>query len=234
MALPKISHPIFELTIPSTSKTYNFRPMLVKEEKILLIAQQAENADEIVLSLKQVLNNCCVDSGLDVDKLSIADFEWLFLQLRARSINNEIELTYIDDEDRKEYKFTVDLSQVTVKTNTETSNKITNGDMTITMSYPSVGMLGQIGGLSEEELSIYLIRECIEAVYVGDEVYDLKEEKPEDVDTWIDTLETKTYESMRSFIESAPTLNHTMRYVNSNGKERVIVLESITDFFTLG
>lgn len=234
MALPKISHPIFELTIPSTSKTYNFRPMLVKEEKILLIAQQAENADEIVLSLKQVLNNCCVDSGLDVDKLSIADFEWLFLQLRARSINNEIELTYIDDEDRKEYKFTVDLSQVTVKTNTEASNKITNGDMTITMSYPSVGMLGQIGGLSEEELSIYLIRECIEAVYVGDEVYDLKEEKPEDVDTWIDTLETKTYESMRSFIESAPTLNHTMRYVNSNGKERVIVLESITDFFTLG
>lgn len=234
MALPKISHPIFELTIPSTSKTYNFRPMLVKEEKILLIAQQAENADEIVLSLKQVLNNCCVDSGLDVDKLSIADFEWLFLQLRARSINNEIELTYIDEEDRKEYKFTVDLSQVTVKTNTEASNKITNGDMTITMSYPSVGMLGQIGGLSEEELSIYLIRECIEAVYVGDEVYDLKEEKPEDVDTWIDTLETKTYESMRAFIESAPTLNHTMRYVNSNGKERVIVLESITDFFTLG
>lgn len=234
MALPKISHPLFELTIPTTGKSYHFRPMLVKEEKVLLMAQQSESANEIILALKQVINNCCMDDGLDVDRLSIADFEWLFLQLRARSINSEIELTYIDQDDGKEYKFTVDVTKIPVKINENASNKIQSGDMVIMMTYPSVGMLSHIGGLTEEEMSIYLIRECIDGVYIGDEMFNFKEEKTEEVDAWVDELDQNTYEKMRAYIESAPTLNHVLKYTNSLGNEKQIVLESINDFFTLG
>jgi len=114
MALPKIQSPTFEVIIPSINKTVLFRPFLVKEEKILLMAQQSNDDKDIIKAIKQVVNNCCLDDKLDIDKLATFDLEYLFLKLRARSVNNVVEILYKDAEDEKEYKFSINLDDVEV------------------------------------------------------------------------------------------------------------------------
>jgi hypothetical protein len=124
MALPKLMHPTFELTVPSTKKTCKFRPFLVKEEKLLLMAKQSGEQIDIVNVLKQVINNCDVESVVDVSQLSSFDIEYLFLKLRAKSINNMIELSYTDYEDDQNYKFTVNVDDVEIQYNEEHNNII--------------------------------------------------------------------------------------------------------------
>ncbi len=120
MALPKISVPVFTIKIPSTGKELKFRPFLVKEEKILLMAQQSENS-EILLALKQIINNCCFDD-LDVNQLATFDLEYVFLKLRSRSVNNIAKLRYRDNEDDKVYDFEVNLDEIEVKIDPENNN----------------------------------------------------------------------------------------------------------------
>ena len=132
----KINHPLFELIIPSTGRPHMFRPFLVREEKVLLMAQQANSDKETLLAIKQVITNCHSDlEYLDIESLLISDFEWIFLQLRARSINNQIELTYIDSEDEKEYKLSLNLDDVKVHQDIVPDKKIVAGEITILMTY---------------------------------------------------------------------------------------------------
>ena len=111
MSLPKIEYPIHLINIPSINKKIKFRPFLVKEEKLLLMAKESDNLADNLLATKQVINNCCLEP-LDINKLAIFDLEYIFLKLRALSVDNMVKLSYVDNEDNKTYTFDVDLNEV--------------------------------------------------------------------------------------------------------------------------
>ena len=236
MPLPKIEFPVTELTIPTTDVVVRFRPFLVKEEKILLMAQAAKSKKETLKAVKQVINNCAIDE-IDVDKLQIVDIEHLFLQLRAISVNNVIDLEYIDNEDGKEYKFKVDINNIKlVKPKKKVSNKIMVNDTIGLILKHGVGSpIDTLEDFKDEvDLLSFYVKNCITEIFDGDTVYDLNEYKDEELTAFIDTLPSKTLDKIKTFFANAPKMEYVIKYTNSKGTERQIVLSSLDDFFTLG
>lgn len=236
MGLPKVLHPTFSLVLPSTKQTIHFRPFLVKEEKILLIAQASEDKSDIVKAIKQVVQNCIVEDNIDVNDFTTFDLEYFFIKLRSKSVQNIVKLSYKDREDGKVYDIEVDLETVQVKEATKVSNKIelspTSG---IVLRYPKVSISDEVESITDPvEFSFAIIQACIECVYDGDNVYKLKDFTNEEVKEYINNLDVKTYQSIQAFIDAMPTIEHTMSYTNTKGREVKIVLRTITDFFSLG
>jgi acetone carboxylase gamma subunit len=148
MALPKIDQPLFELEIPSTSKKAKYRPFTVKEEKILMIAQESKDMDQIILSIKQVINNCMPD--VDVDTLSVFDLEYIILNIRAKSVNNEISFAFEDEETGEKVETVIDINDVKVQFNDEHSKKIDiNDQYYMMMRYPSLEEVRQMQAVEE-------------------------------------------------------------------------------------
>ena len=234
MSLPKIEHPIFKIKIPSTKKEVSFRPFLVKEEKILLIAKSSEQENDILLAIKQVVNNCCLEE-LDIDKLSLFDVEYLFLKIRAQSVNNIVSVTYRDNEDNTDYDFDIDLNNVTVvfPLNQEKIIKLTETSG-IVMKYPEASLYEDKEFLNSGEEAFYqLVLRCIEKFYDADNVYETKNYTMQEISDYIDNLDVKTFDKVREFIVDQPKLNYTIDYKNKLGNIRKIELTSLTDFFTL-
>jgi hypothetical protein len=236
MPLPKIDTPIFEMTIPSQDKVVKFRPFLVKEEKILLIAQQSDSDRDIILAIKQILNNCILDADFDVDSLATFDLEYMFLKLRARSVNNVIEVSYRDLEDDKVYTFEIDLDEVEIQKTETQSNKIKiNDEIGMIMKYPSVQTINNIPeNASGTDVVEYLVRSCIDKIYDEDNVYIVAEEPEEEVQAFIDNLDVETYDKIRQFFSDLPKMYHKIEYKNSLDNDRSIELTSLRDFFTWG
>jgi hypothetical protein len=234
MSLPKIEHPIFKIKIPSTKKEVRFRPFLVKEEKILLIAKSSEQENDILLAIKQVVNNCCLEE-LDIDKLSLFDVEYLFLKIRAQSVNNIVSVTYRDNEDNTDYDFDIDLNNVTVvfPLNQEKIIKLTETSG-IVMKYPEASLYEDKEFLNSGEEAFYqLVLRCIEKFYDADNVYETKNYTMQEISDYIDNLDVKTFDKVREFIVDQPKLNYTIDYKNKLDNTRKIELTSLTDFFTL-
>lgn len=231
MALPTIEQPIFEMKIPSTGKNVKFRPFLVKEEKILLIAQQGGSDKEVIRAIKQILNNCLLDN-IDVDQLATFDLEYMFLKLRARSVNNIVKLAYRDTEDDKIYEFEVDLDEIEIEVK-PTNNKIkVNDEIGIVMKYPAASITDELGEFDNEvDLLLFFVRKCIDQIYDSENVYPASESTEEELNQFIDSLDVQTFEKIREFFDSIPTLSHTLKYTNSNDNERVIELNNLKDFF---
>jgi acylphosphatase len=236
MALPKLDKPTFNITVPSTGKNLTFRPFLVKEEKILLMAQQSDAEKDILGAIKQVINNCVIDANFDVDDLTTFDLEYMFLKLRARSVNNIIEVSYRDLEDDQLYKFSVDLDEVEITKPENISNKIAITDeIGIVMKYPSVKLIDNTpDSATASETLDYLIRGCIDQIYDADSVYVVAEQSEEEVEEFIDSLDVATFEKIRDFFNNIPKMYHKLQYKNKLGNERVIELQSLRDFFTWG
>lgn len=237
MSLPKLDKPTFEMTIPSQKKTVRFRPFLVKEEKILLVAQQGETEKDIIYAIKQVLTNCILDTSFNVDKLTTFDLEYMFLKLRAKSVNNIIEVSYRDVEDDKVYDFEIDLDTIEVKyPETEISNKIAVSDTVgIIMKYPSVTILDNIPeNATSTDVVDYLIRSCIESIYDEETVYPIDEQPEEEVTEFLDSIDIESFNKIRNFLDNLPSLYHKLEYTNSLGNERTIELANLRDFFTWG
>ena len=237
MSLPKLDKPTFEMTIPSQKKAVRFRPFLVKEEKILLVAQQGETEKDIIYAIKQVLTNCVLDQSFDVDKLTTFDLEYMFLKLRAKSVNNIIEVSYRDVEDDKVYDFEIDLDTIEVKyPETEISNKITVSDAVgIIMKYPSVTILDNIPeNATSTDIVDYLIRSCIESIYDEETVYPIEDQPEEEVTEFLDSIDIESFNKVRAFLDNLPKLYHKLEYTNSLDHVRTIELENLRDFFTWG
>lgn len=236
MALPKLDKPLFDLEIPSKQTTVKCRPFVVKEEKILLMAQQAGQEKDIVLAIKQVLENCVQDPTFDSDDLTTFDLEYMFLKLRARSVNNVIEVSYRDNEDDKVYDFEIDLDTVEMLTPTEINNKIMVTDTVgIVMKFPSVKVLENTPeSTSAPDLVEYLVRSCIDQIFDEDEVYIASEYSEADLQEFIEGLDVQTFQKIREFFDSLPSLYHKLEYKNANGNVRVIELKTLSDFFTWG
>jgi hypothetical protein len=174
MSLPKINQPIFDMVIPSSKKTVEFRPFLVKEEKILLIAQQGGNDGEIIRAVKQILNNCILTTGFNIDDLTTFDLEYMFLKLRARSVNNIVKLSYRDTEDDEVYDFELDLDkiEITYPEDAADPNIPITDNVGMTMKYPSASITDKMGTFENEvELMTFFIVNCIDTIYDEEEVY---------------------------------------------------------------
>jgi hypothetical protein len=234
--LPKIDTPLVEIPVPSLKKTLKFRPFTVKEEKILLVAQIEQKEKAIILAIKQVINNCCQEPNFDIDKLATFDLEYLFLKLRARSINNVIEVSYRDNEDDKVYDFEIDLDQVEMLQNSDVPNTIQVTDSVgIKMKYPSVNIIDDAPTeASAGEVVEYLIRNCVDSIYDEENVYPSSDYTSQELADWIDALDIETFNKIRGFFDNLPQMYYKIEYENSLGNKRVIELTTLSDFFTWG
>jgi hypothetical protein len=234
--LPKIDKPLVEIPVPSLKRSLKFRPFTVKEEKVLLIAQLEQKEKAIILAIKQVINNCCQELNFDVDKLATFDLEYLFLKLRARSINNVIEVSYRDNEDDKVYDFEIDLDQVEMLQNGDVPDTIQVTDSVgIKMKYPSVNIIDDAPTeASAGEVVEYLIRNCVDSIYDADNVYPASDYTSQELSDWIDALDIETFNKIRGFFDNLPQMYYKIEYENSKGNKRVIELTSLSDFFTWG
>lgn len=231
MALPKIDQPLFDLIIPSTGKKIAFRPFLVKEEKILLIAQSGGDG-EMVRAIKQIINNCVIED-INVDDLATFDLEYMFLKLRAKSVNNLIKLSYRDNEDEELYDFEVDLDKIEVEMPKDINSKIKiNETVGMTMKYPSAGISDKISEFENEvELLTFFITNCIDTIYDEETVYVASDYSAKELNEFLDSLDVSTFDKIREFFEKIPKMRHVINYTNKLGNERTIELSSIRDFF---
>lgn len=232
MPLPKINTPVFMIKIPSTGKELKFRPFLVKEEKILLIAQQGEQNDEI-FALTQIINNCCLDD-LDINSLTTFDIEYIFLKLRARSVNNIVNLKYRDTEDDKVYEFDVNLDEIEVVFDQKNNNKIKITDeVSMVLKFPNMKTTQSLANISDEnELINKILIHTIDMIYDKENVYPANESTEEELIEFLENLDTKTFKKIEDFFMTMPKLYHELHYTNSLGHERTIKLTTVQDFFT--
>lgn len=235
MPLPKIKHPIFEFVVPSTGNKEPFRPFLVKEEKILLMAKSSEDSTDMLRAIKQVVNNCALNKSLNIDKLAIFDIEYLFIQLRAISVNNVVSVSYRDNEDQELYEFNIDLKGIKVRFPEKIDRLIKVTDaMGIQMRYPPASIFNDKDFLSAGEDIFYeLIVRCIDKIYDGDDIFDPSDYTKEEIEAFLDDVGVEVFEKIQTFIMNLPKLYHRLEYKNKNGNDRVIELTSLADFFTL-
>jgi hypothetical protein len=234
--LPKIDYPTISIQVPPDNKPCLFRPMLVKEEKLLLMAKVSEEETDILTAIKQVVNNCCLDPTLDINKLPLFALEYLFIRLRGFSIGDEIKVSYRDLEDDKSYEFEVDLEKVEILYPEAVDNKIavtkTSG---LVMKYPSSAIYDDKTFLKAEgEETFYrLVIRCIDQIYDEENVYEAKEFSEDDLLEFIELLDIQSFEKIRKFMLDLPSLYYKLEYTNSNGSKRTIELKTLSDFFTL-
>jgi hypothetical protein len=233
--LPKIEHPIYKIKVPSTDKTYPFRPFLVKEEKLLLMAKESNNTADILSAIRQIVNNCSLDDKFDIDKLALFDLEYIFLKLRSASVDNNVKVAYRDNEDNKLYSFEVDLEDVEVKfPKKKVDNVVKISDNAgIVLKYPPASLYGDRDFLDNSKEHMFdLIVRCIDSIYSNEEVFEAKNLERKEIEDFLESLDVKTFKVIQEFLMSTPKLHKEIVYENSAGKKRKIVLKSLNDFFT--
>jgi len=234
MSLPKINYPQFIIEIPSSKRKVAFRPFLVREEKILLMAKTSEDEADILLSVKQVVNNCALEE-FDVNSISLFDLEYLFIQIRAQSVSDVVQVSYKDSEDEKIYDFDIELKKVEVIFPEVTEKTIKITDTTgIVMRYPTASLYEDKEFLSSGSDSFFqLITRCIDKIYDESTVYESGMYTKKELEEYLDSLDIKTFEKIKDFMVNQPRLSYKINYKNSLGHDRVIELTTLSDFFTL-
>lgn len=237
MALPKIDQPLFEIEIPSTGKKARYRPFTVKEEKILLIAQESREQNQILLAVKQIITNCVPD--VDVEKLAIFDLEYLILNIRAKSVNNEIDFGFMDPDTEERIDVTVDVNDIKVEFNPDHEKKVElNSQYYVMMRYPTLKEVTNLSNSAEEsnetEQMFNTMISCIDTLVdqETDEVYKLEEFSSEEVSDFVDGFTSTVVEQLQKFFTTMPKLSHTINYKDKEGKDKVFVVEGMDSFFT--
>lgn len=231
MGLPKLQVPIFNCKLHSINEPVKFRPFSVKEEKILLIAKESiEDPGTLLDSVRQIVSNCLV-TKLDVSKLPMFDLIYLFVQLRSKSIGNVLELNLRDNEDNKIYKVEVDLDKIKLTSNPDHNNKIKlNDSIGLIMKYPTIETLKN-KNLDDIDDSIEIVKQCIESVYDSDNVYKLKDQTPEEIQEFFDSMSIQNFSDIRKFFDTMPSMNHTVSYTNSKGTVQNYEVNNLKNFF---
>ncbi len=237
MALPKLNVPVYEAILPSTEKVIKYRPFLVKEEKLLLTAQES-GEDAVLPAVKQIIKNC-VQGEIDVDSMPIFDIEYLFLRLRAKSIGEEVTLGLkpwgCPQNNGELCKFTtevtINLEEIECKKGKNHSSKIMLDDnVGIMMKYPDISQVGIKG--SEIEMGMKVIRSCINMIFTKEETYERDSFTDKELDEFIDSLNSKQMENINKFFETMPTLKHTAKYnCKTCGEEKETTIQGLQSFF---
>lgn len=240
MSLPKFSYPQIKLKVPSLKNEFIFRPFLVKEEKILLLAKSSEDSTDILTAIKQVVNNCALDPLFNVNKCTVFDLEYVFLKLRAASIENIIKVSYRDIDDGQIYDFEIDLEKVDLiypEGEDANSNIKMSDEAGLVLTYPPATIYDDKKFLKiaddENAMMFELVARCIDQVYVGDKVYKAKDYKREELMEFIENLSVEVFQKIDNFLKNTPHMKYELEYKNKQGTEKKIVLSTLNDFFTL-
>jgi hypothetical protein len=238
MALPVQTVPVYNIKIPSTKEEFKFRPFLVKEQKALLLAQQSEDPLVMVDTLKAVINSCA-KSKVDVDRLAIFDLEYVFSQIRAKSVGENVDLFFFCDtcdDPKAKVKISIDLTKLEVEFNPLNHAKIhLFGDVGIVMKYPNINVVKNIeryGESSDVDLTFDIIAECVDYIYDGEQVYYAKEQTKEELADFINNLTTEQFTKVEEFFETLPKLQQRVSYrCPVCSKEHNKTLEGLNNFF---
>lgn len=233
MAIPKLSYPTFELEVPSTKQKVRFRPFLVKEEKLLLMAKESGEQTDIINVLKQVIVNCDVEDKININKLATFDLEYLFLKLRSKSVNEVISVSYVDPDDEETYTFEINVDDIKMKQSEDHSNTIPIGENSgIVMRYPNAELMSKVSSDIEiSDLLFFMIRGCLDSYYDGDTITEFSDCTEAELNEFIENLPTSTLKGFEKFFDTMPKLYHKLDYTNKNGDQKVLELKSIEDFF---
>ena len=231
MALPEIATPIYTLTVPSTKKRVKYRPFLVKEQKLLILALENDDQEQILDAITKTIQNC-LHTKIKVEDMALFDIEYLFLQIRARSISEEIEMkvTCADDgETTVDVKFMVDDVKVNFPKGHTNVIKI-DDDLTVEMKYPDLDYFTKVNFIGEEPDAYELVAKCIKRVYVGEDDYTA--DSVEESKKWVEGLTNAQFDKIQAFFETMPTLKHVLKVKNPKTKvTNEVVLEGLSDFF---
>lgn len=232
--LPKINTPTFELKQPSTGDTLKYRPFLVGEEKLLLIARESGERKDVYDAVKQIVQNCVLDESFDVNKIPTFDLEYIFIQLRSKSVSNVVEF-YITDQAGVQHDLTLDLDTVEVTFPEGHDNKIMIDDTTgLIMKYPTPAISDIIAGMtSGVQVEYTTVKNCIDTVFTEDEVYPWAEASDEEQENFLNVMPTPIYAKIEKFFDTMPQIRHEVEYEDSNGTTQKIIFQDLDDFFQL-
>tara|TARA_B100001769_G_scaffold210568_1_gene169989 strand:- start:45 stop:758 length:714 start_codon:yes stop_codon:yes gene_type:complete len=236
MPLPKISTPTYELTIPSSGKTINYRPFLVKEEKILIIAMESQSDKEITRAVKNVLASCILTKGIKLDDLSTFDIEYLFLNIRGKSVGETVEvLVTCPDDNETKVPVQVNLDEIEVTKNADHQRDIQlDGSLSMRMKYPSMGEFIKSNFSVDMKVNdtFDLVCSCIEQVYSEEESWAAADCTKKEMNEFLEQLNTTQFQKIEKFFETMPKLSHTIKVLNPKTKvESDVLLEGLTAFF---
>ena len=239
MPLPKIATPTYELVLPSTGKPVKYRPFLVKEEKVLVIALESEDNKQITNAIKAVLKNCVLTKGIKVENLPTFDIEYLFLNIRGKSVGEDVELTITcPDDGETNVSVSIDLDDIQVKKDEEHSNQIKlDNNLMMEMKYPSLDQFIKSNfdfeeGKNQMDQSFQLIAQCIDKIYSEEEVWATADCTKKEVSEFLESMNSSQFKEIEKFFETMPKLEHTISVTNpATGVKSDVVLEGLASFF---
>ena len=237
MPLPKISTPTYELVLPSSGKKIKYRPFLVREEKVLIIAMESEDEKQIATAVKDVIKDCIVTRGVKVDDLATFDIEYLFLNIRGKSVGEDVEvLVTCPDDGETQVPTVINLDDIKVQMGKDHSKDIVlDTDLTLRMKYPSMTEFVK-NNFSGEEITVEgtfdLISSCIEQVFNEEESWSASDCTKKEMNEFLEQLSSKQFKEIEKFFETMPKLSHTVKVKNPNtGVDNEILLEGLNAFF---
>ena len=238
MPLPKIATPVYELELPSTGKTIEYRPFLVKEEKVLVIALESEDTKQITTAIKNVIKNCIKTKGIKVEELPTFDIEYLFLNIRGKSVGEEIEVNVTcPDDGETQVPVTINLDDIEVQKNDEHTNRIKVDDsIMMEMKYPSLDQFIKnnfdFNDKNAMDQSFELIATCIDKIFTEDEVWAVEDCSKKEIVYFLEQMNSSQFKEIEKFFETMPKLSHSITVKNpKTKKENVVVIEGLAGFF---
>jgi len=237
MTLPILTTPHFEATIPSNGSTVSFRPFLVREEKILYIALESRNEVEVIKAVKKILS-ACIEDDINVDELTSFDFEYLFLQLRGKSVGETIELTIAHDSEKSDCKHktpvSINIDEIKVNMPEKMDNVIALTDsIGLTLKYPDINTITKLSSkkMTDVERIYEVVPSCIESIYSGDEV--ITDFTRDELNTWIMSMNQKQFADVITFFNKIPSVNHTVEWhCDKCNTPDSVEIKGLQSFFT--
>ena len=238
MPLPTISTPTYELTLPSSNRKIKYRPFLVKEEKILIIAMESQDTKQIARAVKDVLTKCILTKGIKVEKLSTFDIEYLFLNIRGKSVGEHIEvMVTCPDDEKTQVPMSINIDDIKVLSEDgHTPNIKLDDTYTLKMKYPSLTEFIKNNFDNLEKLDVNdtfdLIASCIDQVYTEEESWSHQECTKKELNDFVESLNSNQFKMVENFFTTMPKLSHTVKVINPNTKvESEIKIEGLQSFF---
>ena len=238
MPLPKIATPTYELELPSTGKTISYRPFLVKEEKLLVLALESEDTKQITNAIKAVIKACVLTKGIKVETLPTFDIEFLFLHIRGKSVGEELEVNIIcPDDEKTQVPVTIDLEDIQVQKTEDHTNQIKlDSNLMMEMKYPSLNEFiknnFEFDEKNQMQQSFELIAQCIDKIYNEEEVWTSSDCTKKEMNDFLESMNSSQFKELETFFTTMPKLSHTVEVTNPNtGVKSEIVLEGLASFF---
>ena len=238
MPLPKIATPVYELELPSTGQTIEYRPFLVKEEKVLVIALESEDTKQITTAIKNVIKNCIKTKDIKVENLPTFDIEYLFLNIRGKSVGEMIEVNVTcPDDGVTQVPIKINLDDIQVQKNEEHTNRIKVDDsIMMEMKYPSLDQFIKNNFDFDEknamDQSFDLIATCIDKIFTEDEVWAVEDCSKKEIVEFLEQMNSSQFKEIEKFFETMPKLSHTIKVKNpKTKKENEVVIEGLAGFF---